>query len=312
MITTSFDPDIFQSVSRLEIAARNAVEGFLSGAHKSRHKGSSTEFAEHREYIPGDDIRRLDWKVYARTDKFFIREYEEETTLRVMFVVDASGSMKMSTKVSEEELRARKADANALKSVSKFRYAAGLVAGMMSVVLGAHDSAGCVIAGAKVQKATALSGSKNQLIQTCQALDAVTPEGETRVFEIAENSARTMKGKGLVIVVSDAVDEPEKIAKSLRTVRENHECVLIQVLTKEETEFPYKDLTNFTGLEADGKLSVDTAGIAKRYRALLEEHNQMLARECFGIGVDFLSVRVGESIASVIRRLIALRRGERI
>src|SRR5437016_12504108 len=197
-----FDPQVLASISNLDLRARWVVEGIMSGVHRSRAKGFSVEFEEHREYSPGDEIRRIDWKALGKFDRYFIKEYEAETNLRAYLLVDTSGSMDYAS-----------------DGITKFDYGCTLAASLAYLILRQQDAAGVVTFSDHIEAFIPPKAKRDYLLQILHALENRGPAGETDVGKILEEIAGQIKRRGLVVLVSDLLDEPEKILKGLRLFR---------------------------------------------------------------------------------------------
>src|SRR6266481_5808996 len=194
-----FDPQVLASISNLYLRARWVVEGIMSGVHRSRAKGFSVEFEEHREYSPGDEIRRIDWKALGKFDRYFIKEYEDETNLRAYLLLDASASMNYAS-----------------DGITKFDYGCTLTASLAYLILKQHDAAGVVTFSDRIETFVPPRAKRDYLIQILHALETRGPAGETNVGRILEDIAGQIKRRGLVILVSDLLDDPAQILKGLR------------------------------------------------------------------------------------------------
>ncbi|HEX6176455.1 MAG TPA: DUF58 domain-containing protein, partial [Candidatus Binatia bacterium] len=194
-----FDPKVLAGISNLSLRARWVVEGIMSGIHRSRSKGFSVEFEEHREYSPGDEIRRIDWKALGKFDRYFIKEYEDETNLRAYLLLDTSASMDYSS-----------------DGISKFDYGCTLTASLAYLILRQQDAAGLVTFSNRIENFIPPRAKRDYLTQIVHALENQRPGGETNVGRILEEIAGQVKRRGIVILVSDLLDEPAQILKGLR------------------------------------------------------------------------------------------------
>jgi uncharacterized protein (DUF58 family) len=197
-----FDPKVLAGIANLGLRARWVVEGLMSGVHKSRAKGFSVEFEEHREYSPGDEIRRIDWKALGKFDRYFIKEYEDETNLRAYLLLDASASTNYAS-----------------DGITKFDYGCTLTASLAYLILKQKDAAGVVTFSNRIESFVPPRAKRDYLPQILHALENRGPAGETNVGKILEDIAGQMRRRGLVVLVSDLLDEPEPILKGLRQFR---------------------------------------------------------------------------------------------
>src|SRR5437763_281692 len=240
------DPSTLDRYGRLSLVARLVVEGFLSGVHKSPYKGFSVEFAEHRQYAPGDEIRHIDWRAFGKTDKYFVKEYEEETNLKAYLLVDASGSM---------------AYRGSKKALSKFEYAQHVAASLAYLMLHQMDAVGLITLDTKVRDLILPKANPKHLLRVLTTLENTAPGGETAMAPLwHELAGHHLKRRGMVFILSDFFDQLDPLMKALQHLRHrNHEVVLLHVLAPEELDFPFKRLTQFRNLESrDQKVLVDT------------------------------------------------------
>src|SRR5579884_2251300 len=246
----SFDPSSLAKYGHLTLIARNLVEGFLTGVHKSPYKGFSVEFAEHRQYYPGDEIRHIDWRAYGKTDRYYIKEYEEETNLKAHLLVDASGSM---------AYRGRHA--------SKFQYAQYVAASLAYLMLHQRDAVGLVTHDTRLRQLIKPRANAKHLLHLLHTLEQTRPGGETSLAPIWHDLAGQLKRRGLIVILSDCFDQLPALMRALRHFRhKKHEVLLFHLLAPEEMEFPFKKMTQFRDLEVPGnKLLVDPQQLRKEY-----------------------------------------------
>src|SRR5438874_1272361 len=223
-----FDPSTLARYGGLGLVARSLVEGFLTGVHKSPYKGYSVEFAEHRAYAPGDEIRHLDWRVLGKTDRYFIKEYEEETNLKAFLLVDASGSM-----------------AYAGATQSKFEYARHVAACLAYLMLHQLDAVGLVTHDTRIRQIIPPRATAKHLLRVLQALEQTRPGGETALAPLwHELAGHQIRRRGLVVILSDCYDDQDRLLMALKHFRHRkHEVILFHVLAPEEIEFPFRRLT---------------------------------------------------------------------
>src|SRR5271165_436356 len=212
--TFRFDPTSLSKYGRLSMVARTVVEGFLTGVHKSPYKGFSVEFAEHRQYYPGDEIRHIDWRVYGKTDRYYIKEYEEETNLKAYLLVDASGSM-----------------GYAGQHLSKFQYAQYIAASLSYLMLHQLDAVGLITHDTKLRKMVPPKASSKQLLRLLRTLEETKPGGETTMAPIWHELAGQITRRGMVIILSDCFDQMAPLVRALRHFRfRRHEVILFHIL----------------------------------------------------------------------------------
>ena len=246
------------TLGRMELIARGVVEGFVSGKHRSPNKGFSVEFAEHRQYVPGDDLRNLDWRVLARKDRYYIKQYVEETNLRATLLLDASGSM------------AYGGNAAALtegRKTSKFEYAQYLAACLTYLMIGQSDAVGLMTFDTKARTYFPARSRASQVRLILDELDRTQPGGETGLADIFHDIAERIPRRGLVIILSDLFDDPAQLIKALHHFRyRRHEVLLFHIMADEELHFPFDSFTHFKDLEHPGQeLAIDPKTIRASY-----------------------------------------------
>lgn len=268
------DPRALAKIHRLELIARGIVEGFVAGRHKSPYKGFSVEFAEHRQYVPGDDVRGIDWRVYAKSDRYYIKQYIEETNLRATILLDASGSMKFTGD------RASKRDG---KKLSKYGYSRLVAASLAHLMIHQQDAVGMVTFDTQVRRYIPSRSRVSHLRTILAELHETKPRGETALAPILHDIAERIHRRGLVVIISDLFDDPEKILNALHHFRyRKHEVLLLHVLAEEEITFPFERWSRFRDLEiARSHANLDPRAIRAQY---LEEIRRFIRRIEIGCG----------------------------
>ncbi len=281
VIMQHFDPSEIRKFGGLTLTARTLVEGFLTGVHKSPYKGYSVEFAEHRQYYPGDEIRHIDWRVYGKTDRYYIKEYEEETNLKAHLLVDASGSMTFQGTTGR----------------SKFQYAQYVAASLAYLMLHQMDAVGLILTDTRIRQIIPPKTSSKHLLQIILALENTKPGGETSMAPIWNDLAgHQIKRRGLVFILSDFFDDLDRLILALQHFRhKHHEVVLFQILAPEELEFPYTRMTQFRNLENLGhRLLVDPRRLRQEYLKNLENFRTELRRRAGNMRIDYHLLRTDE------------------
>lgn len=243
-------PDVVSKLSGMEIKARLVVEGFIAGLHKSPYHGFSVEFAERRQYMPGDPLKNVDWKVYAKTDRFFIKEFEEETNLKAYILLDASGSMGYSS-----------------NSVNKLEYSCYLSAALSYLMLKQRDSVGLVLFDQNIKKyIPPKSALRSHLHVILQELDKLEPSRTTNISSALHEMAERIKRRGLIILISDLFDDSDRVIHGLKHFRhKKHEVIVFHVLDPKERSFAFPELAIFKDLETDEELMTSPWQIRKEY-----------------------------------------------
>ena len=292
------DPELLGRIDKLELLARQVVEGYLAGRHKSPRHGFAVEFSEHREYAPGDDIRHIDWRVFARTDRYTIKQYEQETNLVSWFLVDASESMRVGVPgVGVDPSRPTKADA-----------ASALVGALAHLITRQGDSVGLVRLGDGPEARLRPSGQPRQPREVLRVLAGPAKVGPSDPARALREVGPTLGRRGVVFVVGDFLDDVDELAAALGVYRSHkHDVALIQVLDGAEIDFPFTQPTVFKGLEALGELRTDPRAIRDAYLAGFNAHQAKLRETCRVLGIDHTLVRTDENLGAAMVRLLRSR-----
>ncbi len=272
-----FDPTSLSRYGHLALVARQLVEGFLTGVHKSPYKGASVEFAEHRQYSPGDEIRHIDWRAVAKTDRYYVKEYEEETNLRAHLLVDASGSMGYGT---------------------KFAHAQRLAASLAYLMLHQRDAVGLALHDTKLRAMLPAKANAKHLLRILTTLEAARPAGETALAPLWHQVAGQIRQRGLVVVISDCFGDTSGVLRALQHLRHRrHEVMLLHVLAPEEITFPFTRWTQFRDLEAAGnRRLVDPQTLRREYLANFERFLAELRQACARCQADYHLFRTDEPV----------------
>lgn len=278
---------------RLELIARQVVEGFVSGRHKSPYKGFSVEFAEHREYSPGDDIRDIDWRVYGKSDRYYIKQYEEETNVRATILLDASGSMKYAGP----------------GAVSKFRYAQMLAASLSHLMLHQADAVGIVTFDSAVRRFIPPRSRPSHLRVLLEELEATVAGGETALGEIFHDIAERIGRRGLVIVISDLFDNVDRLMSGLHHFRyKRHEVMLLHVMATDELTFPFSNWSQFRSLESAGhRVQLDPRAVREQYLRAVEQFTEQLARDAGRMRIDYVQMDTATPFDKALSSYLARR-----
>src|SRR3990170_1091027 len=266
------DPALLARIGDLPLLARTVVDGFMHGLHRSRRVGLSLDFAEHRAYQPGDDIRRIDWRVYGRTDRFYVKEYEADTNAAVMFALDASGSMDFAS-----------------GPLSKFDYARFLAASLAWLSQRQGDRVGLVTFAGDLLDVVPPSTRHLQLI--LHTLGRARAAGAGRLAPVLERAARLMNRAGIVVVISDCYEDPAQVQRSVGALRgRGHDVILFHVLDPAERDLPGDAPATFEDAESGERLPLRPEALRPRYQAQMEEHRRELARRLGADRVDYVSL----------------------
>lgn len=290
-VTDFLTPTDLQKISKLQIFARQVVEGFCSGLHRSPHKGFSVEFKQHRQYVPGDEIRHIDWRVFGRSDRFYIREYEEETNLRATILLDLSGSMNYGR-----------------GEVTKYHYATRLAACLAYLMMGQQDSVGLVTFDTKVRRYIPPRSRISHLRVLIDELEKAEPGGETELGRVFHDLVPKLHRRGLLVIISDLFSNVPELLKALAHFRHaHHEILVFQIWDRDELEFPFKGWTQFDSLETAGvKHLLDPALLREAYLANLARFREDLTRGCRRHKIDLVSFATdqlySEALAAYLNR----------
>lgn len=288
-------PEALSRIARLEIEARNVVEGFLSGLHRSPYFGQSIEFAQHREYVAGDDPRRIDWKAWSKTDKYYIKQYEEETNLRSTILVDVSESMQFGS-----------------GQRTKYDYACALAACLSYLLLRQQDSVGIVTFDQQVRSVVPPRGKRNHLHSILAALEAQQPAKKTEMLGIFSKVAEDQRQRGMVVVISDLLAERPGLFKGLNLLRHRgHDVLVLHVLDDAELDFEYSGTTKFEGLEEYGDLVCDPRALREGYLQALGEFLDSIRRQCARNVIDYQTIRTSDHLDAALGHYVNHRLGLR-
>ena len=290
---TYFDPQTLVRLKGLELRARTVVEGYVAGVHRSPYHGFSVEFAEHREYVPGDDIRYIDWKVFGKTDKFYLKQYEQETNLITYLVLDTSESMRY------QGPRA---------AMSKLEYAKCAAAAIAYLVLNQQDSVGLTTFDDEVRAMVRPSSNPSHIKQLVHVMTETVPQRKTSTGPILHDLAERLKKRGVTVVISDLFDDVPRIISGLKQLRHRrHEVIVLHVLDPAEIDFPFRETTLFTGLEQLPKVLTDPRTLRKAY---LKEFNQFLRdvqSGCRENQIDYVQLRTDQPLDVVLSAYLTSR-----
>lgn len=287
------DPQILARVDRLELEARQVVEGYLAGRHRSPRHGFAVEFAQHREYVPGDDIKHIDWKVYGRTERYHLKQYEQETNLVAWLVVDASESM-----------------AYGSGRRTKYELASVAAAALAHLILNQTDAVGLAVVADGVRAFLRPSAQSGQLREVCRVLAHDPYPGPARLGPALHELAGRTGRRGLCFVFSDLLDDVPELLAGLHHLRfPKHEVVLFHTLDAAELDFPFRDLTLFRGLEGLPEVLTDPPGVRDGYLKALHDHLAALEAGCRGLEIDYVRLRTDADLGRDLAAYLRKRRG---
>jgi uncharacterized protein (DUF58 family) len=274
-VSSNFDPQVLARISSLKITATNMVDGILTGQHRSRHKGASVEFAEYKDYSPGDEIRHIDWKVAGKTDKYHVKQFEQSTNLKCTILLDSSGSMAYQSPLEKGE--------------SKIDYASNLVAALSYLFLKQFDAVGLTLFNDKVIQHIPPRSKASHLQHILHGLSTISPKGVTQIEKVLSGLAERLQGRGMLILISDFLTRDQDIYKSLKLLRSRGlEVILFHVLHPDELNLPFDGDTVFESLEDDPTVGLDPVDIREEYQKAIQEKIDQLKKISNGIGVDYV------------------------
>ncbi|MBI2825664.1 MAG: DUF58 domain-containing protein [Planctomycetia bacterium] len=286
-------PEAVQRIAHLEVRARHIVEGFLSGIHRSPYFGQSIEFLQHREYTHGDDLRHIDWKVWAKHDRYYVKQYEEDTNLRCTLLVDVSGSMRYGS-----------------GPLSKYDYGCTIAASLAYLLLRQQDSVGCVSFDDAVRVTVPPRTKRNHLQSVIAALDVSKPHEKTDLYRILRTVAEEYPRRGMVVLVSDLLAERDGLFRGLRLLKQRgHDVLVFHVMDDDELDFEFSGSTRFEGLELSEHLSCNPRALRDGYLEALHAYLDEVRRGCAQNVVDYALVRTSQPLDVALATYLSSRLG---
>ena len=286
------NPQTLSSLEGLDIQARLVVEGYVAGLHQSPYHGFSVEFAEHREYVPGDDIRHVDWKVWSKTDKLYLKQYEEETNLLLYLLLDTSESMKYASG----------------KNITKLHYAQIVAASLAYMVLQQQDSVGLATFDDAVRRYLKPAGQPMHLKEMIHVMDVTPARSKTDVGPVFHDLAERFKKRGVVAILSDLFDDVPRILAGLKHFRHRrHEVIVFHILDPAEIEFPFRDSTLFKGLEGMPDLLTEPRALRQAYQKEINGFLEELRKGCRMINIDYVPLRTDWELDTALSGYLAAR-----
>jgi uncharacterized protein (DUF58 family) len=290
------DPRTLARIGSLDLRARLVVEGLMAGMHRSPYHGISVEFAQHRQYVPGDDIRHVDWKVFAKTDKVYLKQYLEETNLHLICVVDASESMGYGSIGSGDA------------SWSKYDHATAIAASLSYLAIQQQDSVGLAVFDSELRKYFKPSNLPAQWKTITHELLLVPRLKKTGTGRVLDQLAEKLTHRSVVVLLSDFFDDIDSVQHGLRHLRyRKHEVIAFQILDPMEVEFPFEDVTLFKGMEEMGELLTEPQSLRQGYLAEMRAWTDELKRLCRGMHIDFTQMNSGQPLDVALSSFLAIR-----
>ena len=281
-------PATIAKISRLDLRARQVVEGFISGMHKSPVFGHSIEFVQHREYTIGDDLRHLDWKVWSKTDRYYVKQFEAETNLRCTLVVDVSESMHYGR-----------------GALNKYEYACTVWACLGYLLLRQQDAVGLISFDSDVRHIVPARSQQTHVDAICKAMDVSRPREKTDVEKILRRVTESIERRGMIVIVSDLLVDREPLIRGLEMLcQRKHDILVFHVMDDDEMNFPFTGTTRFAGMEELPHLLCDPRALREGYLEALEEYLVEVRRGCTRLGIDYQLVRTGDYLDAVLSKFL--------
>lgn len=289
----NLDPHTLAKLEGLELRARRIVDGYLSGMHRSSHHGQSVEFTEHREYAPGDDLRYVDWKVFGKTDKVYLKQFEAETNLVCHLLVDISESMQYQSESA---------------ALSKLEYAQSLAAALGMIVLRQRDSVGLATCDDQLRELVRESGNPSHMRQLVQVMQQATVQHKSALGPVLHEFSQRSKRRGVIVLLSDLLGDVESLLLGLKHLRhQRHEVIVLQLLDPAEIDFPFDRTTLFQGLEALPAVLAEPRGVRQAYLAELQQFLNRIEVGCRALQVDYELMRTDQPFDEALRRVLTRR-----
>lgn len=286
-------PDVVAKLGSMELRARLVVEGFITGLHKSPFHGFSAEFSEHRQYRHGDDLKHIDWKIFGRTDRYYIKQYEDETNLRCLVAVDQSASMRYASE----------------GHITKFQYASYLAAALSYLILQQRDAAGLATYNTDVTAYLPPRSKRSYIQELIRTLEEAEPQDSTGTARALHRLAERLTRRGLVVIISDLFDDPDDILKALRHFRHNnHDVLVMHVLDPREVDFKFSSSAVFKDMETGEEITTQPVQLQRSYSTAVEAFCQEIKRGCFAQNVDYVRITTDTPFDVALREYIVKRR----
>ena len=284
-------PEAIKRISRLDLRAQHIVEGFLAGMHRSPYFGQSVEFLQHREYVPGDDLRHVDWQVWARQDRLYVKQFEEDTNMRVHLLVDVSNSMQYGR-----------------GTFNKYEYASTIASCLAYLVLKQQDAIGCMTFDSRVRARIPTRSKRNHLMTIVRSLDLNRPADKTELHDIFRVAAQTYPRRGMTVVISDLFGDPDSTLRGLRMLRQcGHDVLVFHVMDDDELDFPFSGPTRFEDLETDTRLNCNPQALREGYLEAVEEFLLDIKHGTASSSVDYQLIRTSDPVDAVLAHFLSRR-----
>ncbi len=285
------DPRILAAGHSLQLIARSVVEGFVAGLHRSPYHGFSLEFSEYREYSPGDDTRRVDWKVYGRTDRFYVKKFQGDTNTQLFILLDTSRSMSLTT-----------------DGPSKLDYGRFLAASLAYFSFRQNDAVGLATFDSQLRRFTPPRTRHGHLLSILHHLESVTPQGSTRIGAVLEHMSGQIRKRSMVVLISDLYEEASTLAKAFRYFHHRgNDVIIFHVLDPFELELPLEGISTLEDMETGDQLPFASEQSRQAYLKELQNHLSQLRRECHNVRIDYVLMNTGEPLDRALYQYLSLR-----
>jgi len=300
-------PETLVQLSPFELRAKMIVEGVMSGMHRSPYQGMAVEFAQHRQYVPGDDLKHLDWKVYGRSDKLYIKQYQQETNLDVILMVDSSASMNYGSLAVKPNWGGTEASRRMLQW-TKFDHAVATATALAYLSLHQQDRVGVCVYADEIRTLVSRSSAQGQWRRIINSLNTHPVQSGTDLIKVTEQALGKITNRALFVFISDLFEDAESVRAALARFRHRrHDVVMLQTLDRQELQFTFSQPSPFEGLEGEGKLRIDPRALRKSYLEAIGRHNKAVERTALSFGFDYHCMDTHESVGPALTHLLARR-----
>jgi len=300
-------PETLAQLVPFELRAKMIVEGVMSGQHRSPYAGMAVEFSQHRQYSAGDDLKHLDWKVYGRSDRLYVKQYQQETNLDVVIMVDASASMAFGTMAVKSQWGGTTASA-AKRMWTKFDSATAVAVSIAYLALQQQDRVGVAVFADEIKAMVKRSSARGQWKAIVNVLSGQPVQARTNIAKVTEQVLGKVRNRALFVIISDLFDDPEAIRSALARFRHRrHDVILLHTLDRQEMRFDFNQPAPFEGLEGEGKVRVDPRSLRKAYLESFAAHLDAVERAARGLGFDYIRMDTHDSVGPALAYLLARR-----
>ncbi|MAE67435.1 MAG: DUF58 domain-containing protein [Phycisphaeraceae bacterium] len=302
-------PEVLGRIANLGLRARRVVEGVISGQHRSPMHGLDVEFASYREYAPGDDLKRLDWRVYGRSNRYYIKQYEEESNLRATILMDASASMAYPRHFPRHFPRfGSRARSEADLSMTKYDYAATVAASLAALLVRQRDAVGLAMFDDERREVIAPAATAAQLAKIVHVLEQANPQRSTRLGDVMLETAERLRRRGMVIIISDLLTDLDRFHEGLgRFQHQGHDILVVQVLHADELDLPFDGSVQFNDLESDADVFAEPRFFRRDYQQAMQSFCEDIARRCRGAGIDTIQLRTDMDLGLALSHFLFVR-----